>query len=305
MPEDFDDVKEMQQISSVDMILSAIPADILSRRAVQCRSFARALFHFEQHIRQTLEMSARRKESIDMDDRFRHLQEIYAQIEEPDGVEGMSTRLQILDPEQQVLEHKRAGRWTAAQSWYELSLTEKPDDQNLQMELLTCLKSSNLHGPLLDTAQSLVTAQPTSLGLVLPFATEASWVTSKWDSLQRLLTTDVSSRSKDFNTEVGKALLALKERDSVQFYQLLSDLRASVASSLSYSSTESLASAHPYSIKLHALYELEQIGGFSAQSLPPSQLVECLDRRLDILGAFTTDKQYLLGLRRAAMELSK
>ena len=81
-----------------------------------------------------------------MDAEFRQLQDIYAQIDEPDAVEGMSTRLQILDPEQQILEHKRAGRWTAAQSWYELSLAEKPDDRNLQVELLTCLKSSNRFG---------------------------------------------------------------------------------------------------------------------------------------------------------------
>jgi serine/threonine-protein kinase ATR len=83
---------------------------------------------------------------IDMDDEFRQLQDIYARIDEPDGVEGMSTRLQILDPEQQILEHKRAGRWTAAQSWYELALTEKPDERGLQVELLTCLKSSNRFG---------------------------------------------------------------------------------------------------------------------------------------------------------------
>jgi serine/threonine-protein kinase ATR len=113
---------------------------------VQCRSFSRALFHWEQHIRQTIERAAPKREAADMEDQFKHLQQIYAQIDELDGVEGISTKLQILDPEQQVLEHKRAGRWTAAQSWYELSLAETPNDQSLQLELLSCLKSAGRYG---------------------------------------------------------------------------------------------------------------------------------------------------------------
>ena len=146
IPDDYDELNEMTHVSSVEAVLSAVPADIVSRRATQCRSFSRALLHWEQHIRQVLDTAARKREIVDMDAEFRQLQDIYAQIDEPDAVEGMSTRLQILDPEQQILEHKRAGRWTAAQSWYELSLAEKPDDRNLQIELLTCLKASNRFG---------------------------------------------------------------------------------------------------------------------------------------------------------------
>lgn len=146
LPEEYDELKQISHISSVEAVLSAVPADIISRRAVQCRSFARALLHWEQHIRQVSDSAQRKRETVLMDVQYRQLQEIYAQIDEPDAVEGMSTRLQILDPEQQILEHKRAGRWTAAQSWYELALTEKPDDHHLRLELLTCLKSSNRFG---------------------------------------------------------------------------------------------------------------------------------------------------------------
>jgi serine/threonine-protein kinase ATR len=146
LPDGYDELKQISHISSVEAVLSAVPADIISRRAVQCRSFARALLHWEQHIRQVLDSGQRKREVVVMDAQFRQLQDIYAQIDEPDAVEGMSTRLQILDPEQQILEHKRAGRWTAAQSWYELSLAEQPNDRHLQLELLTCLRSSNRFG---------------------------------------------------------------------------------------------------------------------------------------------------------------
>lgn len=77
---------------------------------------------------------------------YERLQHIYTQIDEPDGIEGISTKLPVLNVDQQILEHRKAGRWTAAQSWYELLLNEKPDDLDTQINLLTCLKESGQHG---------------------------------------------------------------------------------------------------------------------------------------------------------------
>jgi len=77
---------------------------------------------------------------------YQQLLEIYSSIEEPDGIAGISAHLRILDPAQQALEDQKAGRWTAAQSWYELSLTETPTDENLQFDLLCCLKESGRYG---------------------------------------------------------------------------------------------------------------------------------------------------------------
>ena len=74
------------------------------------------------------------------------LQDIYTQIDEPDGIEGISAHLHVLDIDQQILAHRKAGRWTAAQSWYEIKLAETPDDMDVQVNLLTCLKESGQHG---------------------------------------------------------------------------------------------------------------------------------------------------------------
>lgn len=143
---DLDEIREVAQISSVEKLLSGIPAEAISRRAVQCHSYARAAFHWELHIRSLGENAKLKKEPPDFEEEFKHLQHVYAQIDEPDAVEGISMRLQILDPEQQVLEYKRAGRWTAAQSWYEIELADKPNDQALHVELFNCLKSSGRYG---------------------------------------------------------------------------------------------------------------------------------------------------------------
>ena len=118
-----------------------IPAELVSQRAIECRSYSRALFYWEQHIRQVRDKTKELK-TVDMV----QLQDIYTQIDEPDGIEGISAHLHVLDIDQQILAHRKAGRWTAAQSWYEIKLAETPDDMDVQVNLLTCLKESGQHG---------------------------------------------------------------------------------------------------------------------------------------------------------------
>jgi serine/threonine-protein kinase ATR len=127
-------------VKHVEDVLDSIPPDLISRRAIECNSYSRALLHWEQYIRQV------RDDSEDSDDLFQRLQEIYSQIDEPDGIEGISAKLHVLDIDQQVLEHRKAGRWAAAQNWYELQLNEQPRDPDLQVNLLTCLRESGQYG---------------------------------------------------------------------------------------------------------------------------------------------------------------
>lgn len=136
---------ETLHIKRVEHVLGMVPADVISQRAVECKSFARALFHWEQHIRQQRSLA-----SIPMEPLFERLQDIYTQIDEPDGIEGISAHLHVLNIDQQILEHRKAGRWAAAQSWFELKLAENPDDIDIQINLLSCLKESGQHGRFCD-----------------------------------------------------------------------------------------------------------------------------------------------------------
>lgn len=133
------------QIKSVEALLSSIPPEVISRRAVECKSFSRALFHWEQYIR-LFKNGPGEKDSTKLESLYRRLQDIYSQIDEPDGIEGISTHLQVLNIDQQVLEHRRAGRWATAQSWYELQLEKEPSNTDAQWNLLTCLKESGQQG---------------------------------------------------------------------------------------------------------------------------------------------------------------
>ncbi len=145
IPSEFDEIRDVGQISSVERILSSLPAEVISRRAVACGSYARALFHWEQYIRQERERQSVPDEEPD-DALYQFLQNIYSSINEPDAIEGISSRLRFMNPDQEVFEHRKAGRWTAAQSWYEFLLAEKPANVDIQMELLHCLRESGQYG---------------------------------------------------------------------------------------------------------------------------------------------------------------
>jgi len=140
-------MNNIKQISRVEGILQGIPAEVISQRAVECGSYARALFHWEQYIRQQQLVNADAMHSFSKkDEMLQHLQMIYAQIDEPDCIEGISAHLRVLNPEQQIIEDRKAGRLNAAQSWYEIALAEKPNDPETQINLLTCLKESGQYG---------------------------------------------------------------------------------------------------------------------------------------------------------------
>lgn len=143
---DFDEMKEISQISSVERIFSAIPSSVIAQRATDCHSYPRALFHWEAYLRE--ERTRGHDDCDDLDYVYLRMQRIYAEIDEPDGIEGISSHLHILDPEQQVLELKKNGKWEAAQSWYELEMLENEDQAGSQLGLLTCLRESGQQGEL-------------------------------------------------------------------------------------------------------------------------------------------------------------
>ena len=147
--------KYASQIKSVEVLLASIPPEIISKRAVECKSFSRALFHWEQYIHKCKSQSEL-QETTSSEQLYERLQDIYSQIDEPDGIEGISSHLSALSIDQQVLEHRKAGRWATAQSWYELELEKEPENIDAQWNLFTCLKESGQQGNIQFCASSLI-----------------------------------------------------------------------------------------------------------------------------------------------------
>ncbi|KAI0427754.1 phosphatidylinositol 3 [Xylaria sp. FL1042] len=294
---------ETASIEKVASFLASFPAELISQRAVECSAFSRALFHLEQHIRQVDES----KDGTDRNRLVQRVQDIYTQIDEPDGLEGISAHLPVLDIEQQVLSHRKAGRWAAAQTWYEIKLAEEPDNIDIQIDLLTCLKESGQHDVLLNYVEGIEkhTAVAT-INRIVPFAVEAAWATGRWQTMQKFFSKYQGDPSEDFNVSIAQALLYLQRGWTKEFVQAMKAMRERVGASMTSSTTASLQACHEPILRAHVLTDLELIAGVNNDGdQHPQDILKSLSRRLEVLGSYVNDKQYVLSVRRAAMELSR
>lgn len=75
---------------------------------------------------------------------------------------------------------------------------------------------------------------------------------------------------------------------------------------MTFTATSSLHAFHEVMLKCHVLTDLELIAGVNNdEGQHPQDTLKTLNRRLEVLGSYVTDKQYVLGIRRAAMELKR
>ncbi|KAI0897246.1 phosphatidyl inositol 3-kinase [Annulohypoxylon nitens] len=296
-----------RDVAAMDLLqglLDSIPAELISQRAVDCKAYARALFHLERHIRQVDE---EKKGTNERDRLLQRLQDIYSQIDEPDGLEGISAHLHVLDVNQQVLSHRKAGRWAAAQTWYEIKLAEDPDNVDIQIDLLTCLKESGQHDVLLNYVEGIEkhTAVAT-INRIVPYAVEASWATGRWRTMEKFITKYQGDRTENFNVSIAQALLYLRKGWTKAFVDEMKILRDRVNASMNFSITSSLQACHEPMLKCHVLTDLELIAGINNDgNQHPQEVLKTLDRRLEVLGSYVNDKQFVLSIRRAAMELMR
>lgn len=143
---------------------------------------------------------------------------------------------------------------------------------------------------------------------IAPFAVEAAWATGRWETLQKYLESQDSRKQnlEDFNLGIGSALLALKDGKTGSFAHQIEELKERTASSMSLSVTASLQAAHDSMLKCHVLADLDIVAGdFAKEPADQQQTLTLLNRRLEVLPAYTNDKQYVLSIRRAAMELMR
>ncbi|RBR22292.1 hypothetical protein FVER53590_01978 [Fusarium verticillioides] len=294
---------DRERLAQVQEALDLIPAELIAQRAVDCNEYARALFHLEQHAHK---MEQRKKEPGERTRLLQKLQDIYANVDEPDGLDGISAHLQVLDINQQILSHRKAGRWTAVQNWYEMQLAENPDNTDIQIELLHCLKQAGQHEGLLNHIEGMHTDASTD-NKIMPYAVEAAWVTGRWESLTKFAQRFRGDPIEDFNISIATLFEKLRAKDKPkELIKIMKDIRVKISSSMNAASTSSLQACHDLLLKSHVLTDVEIIIGTKAGDEVARQTTAALlERRLEIIGAYMNDKQYLLGIRRATMELTR
>ncbi|KAI8627883.1 phosphatidylinositol 3 [Xylariaceae sp. FL1651] len=296
--------RDVASIEKVADFLASFPAELISQRAMDCSAYSRALFHLEQHICQTDEA---KDGNHDRERLVQRVQDIYTQIDEPDGLEGISAHLHVLDIEQQVLSHRKAGRWAAAQTWYEIKLAEDPDNIDVRIDLLTCLKESGQHDVLLNYVEGIEQHSAAAIvNRIVPYAVEAAWATGRWQTMQKFISKYQGDYAEDFNVSIAQALLCLQKGWTKGFFDAMKTMRQRVGSSMTFSATASLEPGHEPMLRAHVLTDLELIAGMNNDgNQHPQEILKSLGRRLEVLGSYVNDKQYILGVRRAAMELMR
>ncbi|EGR46540.1 uncharacterized protein TRIREDRAFT_66128 [Trichoderma reesei QM6a] len=290
-----------ENVSKIQAMLDSIPAELISQRAIDCNEYARALFHLEQHAQK---MDQAKREPGDRTRLLQQLQDIYANIDEPDGLEGISAHLHALDINQQILSHKKAGRWAAAQTWYEMQLAEKPDNAEVQVELLNCLKQAGQHEPdvLLNHIEGMRSDSLSNDNRIMPFAIEAAWVTGRWESLDKFIHRFQGNVLQDFNMSLGVLFESLYKKQP--FTETAKMMKENIALSMTSSTTASLQAAHDIMLKCHVLTDLEIILGTNPESEEERmKTISLLEGRCEVIGAYFNDRQYVLGIQRAAMQL--
>ena len=131
-----------EQLVRVDSILSNIDQNLMATAALKCKAYARALMCYEQQI-----LSLRGLSGADqLHDHYERLHEIYSHLDEPDGMEGVSTLILSPSLEHQIRQHESTGRWTSAQSCWEVRLQNTPDDLKSHLGLLECLRNLGHYG---------------------------------------------------------------------------------------------------------------------------------------------------------------
>lgn len=141
----------------------------------------------------------------------------------------------------------------------------------------------------------------------MPFAVEAAWVTGRWERLAKFTSRFHRDVVSDFNMSLAALFDSMYKKCSPEsFARTVESIREKIASEMTASATSSLQAAHELLLKCHVLTDLEIIvDSERGKEEDRRRTMSLLGGRFEVIGAYYSDKQYLLGIRRAAMELTR
>lgn len=296
-------------VSRVENLISAISQELMAVASLKCRAYARSLLNFEERIR-TLKKQG--KEDAEIQGHYANMHLIYANLDEPDGMEGISTCVLSPSLEHQIREHESTGRWTSAQSCWEVKLQEKPDDLELHIGLLHCLRNLGHYDTMRTHVRGVLANHPHWEEQVDSFYLEGCCILSDWSEVERRVSINGNSQNSPAHA-TARVLLAMHQGDQVQVRKAIKEARLYLGKPLLAAGRNSYVSVYDSVTQLHMLHELGMISevmhsstSASSSSLTRSfnntlsDLSKALSTRLDsTLPSFRT-REPLLSVRRSA-----
>ncbi|KAJ7506601.1 hypothetical protein B0H11DRAFT_1706690 [Mycena galericulata] len=298
-----------EQILRVDSILSSINQNLMAKAALKCKSYARSLMNFERQI-VTLQLQS--PHNKDLPEYYERLHEIYSHIDQPDGMEGVSTLILSPSLEHQIRQHESTGRWTSAQSCWEVRLQQSPDNLDFHLGLLRCLRNLGHYDTLRTHVRGVLTRNPEWQSALAGFQVESAWMVGAWEDVQELVH---RTKAQTSSIVIARVLLAMRSRDPAAITASLSIARTVLGTPITAAGAQGYRRSYEAVLDLHLTHELELIYNALA-SLPTgsqhlsqlrqrtiTQLNTSLMARLDAtLPTFRT-REPVLSMRRTAFAL--
>lgn len=289
---------------AVDALLQSIDTELAANAALKSRAFARSLRNFEERI-----VHLRTKEhrpDAELQTYFESLHEIYAELDEPDGMEGISASVVSPSLELQIREHESTGRWTSAQSCWEVRLQHSPEDLSLHVGLLKCLKNLGHYDTLRTHIIGVLDRHPEWATELAPFQAEAAWTIGDWDTVRKV----------NNPPAIANVFMAMQvNNDLTTVSKALQTARHEIGSQIK---TREYARVYESVLQLHMLREVEMIHavdtkragpGFQTQNAAAisrrhaDELISTLSDRFQITLPSFRVREELLNKRRAAFSL--
>ncbi|EAU84196.2 atypical/PIKK/ATR protein kinase [Coprinopsis cinerea okayama7 len=254
--------ESQEQLLRLDSILSNLDKHLVAKAAFQCKAYARALMNFEQQIHALKELDNNKN----LEPYYDTIHEIYAHLDQPDGMEGITALIQSPSLEHQIREHESIGQWTSAQSCWEVRLQESPDNLEYHQGLLRCLRNLGHYDTLRNHVKGILTSHPEWQADVIDFHTETLLMVGAWDDVEALVNT---ADSTSVPVMMAKVMLAMRKGDPQAISDALSLARLTLGAPISAAGVNGYARSYEAALSLHHLYELELIHN-TTRNLPSS-----------------------------------
>ncbi|XP_006456710.1 hypothetical protein AGABI2DRAFT_78376 [Agaricus bisporus var. bisporus H97] len=298
-----------EQVLRIDSVLSSIEHHLMAEAAFQCKAFARSLMNFERQITNMKERSPQHK---DLAGYYERLHEIYAHLDEPDGMEGVSTLILSPSLEHQIRQHESTGRWTSAQSCWEVRLQHSPDNIDFHLGLLRCLRNLGHYDTLRTHVRGVLTRKPEWQNALAGFEVESAWMVGAWGDVQNVLG---NTSAQTAQIVMGRVLMSMRNNDPKEIERALADSRVVLGTPITAGGPQSYRRSYDAVLNLHLTYELEIIYQALNPSHDPTQyrsqerkrimsdLSNLLGSRLDSTIPTFRFRELVLSMRRTALSL--
>ncbi|TRM67831.1 hypothetical protein BD626DRAFT_449908 [Schizophyllum amplum] len=295
--------QEEEWLVRVDSTLSIIDENLMAVAALESKSYARALMGFERLTRTLRERDAAHP---DLPAYYERMHELYSHLDEPDGMEGVSSLILSPSLEHQIREHESTGRWTSAQSCWEVRLQQSPDNINFHLGLLRSLRNLGHYDTLRTHVRGVLVRHPEWESALAGYAVESAWMVGAWDDVASLTEQTTSDAPQLL---IANVILAMRADDFTKVNAALEAARAALGRSVVAAGVTGYRRSYESTLDLHMTRELELIYRTSKENDSTRRrqhmqnLTSELSSRLDsTLPAFRI-REPILSMRRAAFSM--